>query len=106
MADVSATVTHLDKIYASVPDSLVSLKPAYNSIKQESAGIKLLLKANTDDAKLKPLVSKIEAKFTTLHKGAGEFVKAKEPKNADVLNGVKGAYTEWRKIVNSPGLKK
>lgn len=105
MADVTATMSHLDKIYNNVSDAIVTQKPAYNPIKQESAGIKQLLKANSDDAKLKPLIAKIEGKFTTLHKVVGEFSKAKEAKSSDVVNSLKSAYSEWRTVLKSPGLK-
>ena len=107
MAKVEKTMGHLDTLYDSVADSLAHSNKTYNSIKVEAAGVKQLLKANKDDdAKLKALVVKIEAKFKILHAGVGEFVKAKAAKFSEVDSSLKDSYSEWRKLLKeTPGLK-
>ena len=106
MAKVEKTMQHLDKLYDSVADSLAHSNKTYNSIKVEAAGVKQLLKANKDDdAKLKPLVAKIESKFKVLHAAVGEFVKAKAAKSSEVDSSLKDSYIEWRKVQKeTPGL--
>ena len=107
MANWDKTMQGLDKIYDNIADSLAHSNKTYNNIKVESAGIKQLVKANKDDdAKMKGLIAKIEAKFKILHKDVGEFVKAKAAKHADVQSALMDSYSEWRKVLkDTPTLK-